>query len=359
MKRAFIASVLLVAACGPEPLFTPPEEPRPEPLPAVEEPEPDELFEAPEAPPVMTPAVGNVEPFRDGPPYPIVLVHGFSGFTSLGPLEYFFEVKERLEDEGHVVYTPALPPYNDSADRARTLANVIDAVIDETNKAKVHLIGHSQGGVDSRRAIVGLGYEDRVASLITVASPHRGTSLADDAVSAPEGLLNPAGRMLAWMIGAVDDPPNQVEFDDGDAEAEGWDADLDDAIDQLSTEGMAHFNAAHPNPEGLPIFSVAGYSNLQGAPGFCDNALWDWHGNVDAQDTLLLGPAAMIAGFDLVHNDGIVPTHSAQWGTLLACIPADHFDQVGQIGDLLPNLISGFDHRELYSDLAAFARTLE
>jgi len=44
---------------------------------------------------------------------------------------------------------------------------------------KVNVIGHSMGGIDARVAIARFGAAERVASLTTVASPHRGTPLAD------------------------------------------------------------------------------------------------------------------------------------------------------------------------------------
>ena len=47
-------------------------------------------------------------------------------------------------------------------------------------------------------------------------------------------------------------------------------------------------------------------------------------------------------------NDGLVTVQSARWGTFLGCVPADHLDEVGQIAHLLPDLISGFDHKQLY-----------
>ena len=65
-----------------------------------------------------------------------------------------------------------LPPFNGSGARARVLAGYIDQVLDETNKGKVHLIAHSQGGIDCRQVLGEPGYLDKVASLTTVATPH-------------------------------------------------------------------------------------------------------------------------------------------------------------------------------------------
>lgn len=47
-------------------------------------------------------------------------------------------------------------------------------------------------------------------------------------------------------------------------------------------------------------------------------------------------------------NDGMVEVRSARWGRFMGCIPGDHFDEVGQIAHLVPNLESGFDHLAFY-----------
>lgn len=362
MRRYWLAGFLVVAlGCGEEPSLSSP----------ADEGAADKEREVEPHAPVPVPAepveVAPVEalPAQLGPPYPIVLVHGFSGWSDAGPLEYFFDVLTDLEERGeHEVYAPALPPYNGSDQRARVLAAFIDEVIAETGRAKVHLIAHSQGGVDSRRVVSALGYAPKVASLTTVASPHRGTPLADGALVAPDGILNPAGRMLAWLIGAVDSPPNDDwESDGGEGTpADPWQPDMVAAATLLSSDGMAAFNASHPDPEGLPIFSVAAYSNLLPAPALCDDGLWEVPGRVDAMDALLVGSGLYLSGADLFEpraNDGIVPTDSMPWGTLLGCVPADHFDEIGQIADLLPGLISGFDHKALYRRLIANARASE
>lgn len=91
-------------------------------------------------------------------------------------------------------------------------------------------------------------------------------------------------------------------------------------------------------------------------------SLWETSARVDAIDPLLALSGAFLSGpnpFQLRKNDGLVPTDSMSWGTLLACIPADHFDQMGQVADLTPSLVSGFDHLDFYRNLLAHIRRLE
>ena len=298
-----------------------------------------------------------------GPPYPVVLIHGFTGWSDAGGFAYFFRVLDDLADAGHTdVRAPALPPYNNIEMRALILAAFVDELLAESGHSKVHLIGHSQGGLDARYLVNVLGYGDRVASLTTIGTPHHGTPLADAALLAPPGMVNRAGRLLAWFIGAVDDPPNDSSWEEDTLEEAAWAPSVRGAFESLSTQGAADFNDAHPDPEDMPLFSVAAYSNLARAPDWCATGLWEKPSSVDAMDPLMAMSGAFLSGpnpFHLRRNDGLVPTDSMSRGVLLGCIPADHFDQMGQIADLTPGLISGFNHLEFYRKLLTHIRTLE
>ena len=209
-----------------------------------------------------------------------------------------------------------------------------------------------------------MGYHDRVADIITIATPHRGTPLADAAQAAPPGVLNPAGQLLAWGMGLLEgEPPDDADWnDDTEVASQGFDADMAAAVAAMTEAGALAFNAEHPDHPMVPIFSVAGVSGLDKAEDICvDGLLYPALDDVDVLDALLVGPYSIIAGdlFDPRSNDGIVPTDSMIWGTFLGCVPADHFDQVGQIADFGPGLVSGFDHRVFYLDLLAFLRDLE
>lgn len=309
--------------------------------------------------------VDNDEP-RLGPPWPIILVHGFSGFTDIGGVDYFYEVADDLRAAGADVTAPSLPPYDSSDQRAVALADVVDEVLARTRAERVHLIAHSQGGIDSRVLITDLGYADRVASVITISTPHRGSVVADVAGAAPDGVLNPAGRFLGWLLGALEDePPTEAAWlsgDDVDAEP---DPRLADAFAALSTATRVAFDESHPDPEGVAIFSVAGVTNLLSLEHeACDGSVWERSDRVDVVDAALAGAGLLLSGSDgglpwsPTPNDGLVTVASARWGTFLGCIPADHFDEIGQVLDD-GNLVSGFDHRRFYLRLLEHVRQLE
>lgn len=279
-----------------------------------------------------------------GAPYPIVLAHGFAGFERIGPLNYFFMVAADLRSRGETVIEAQVPPFDSSAVRATYLATVIDDTLRATGACKVNLIGHSQGGIDARALVSQLGYGDRVAGLITVASPHRGTPVADAALGLIPGISYDLINALLRALWSITSAP-------GDAKVQA-------SLRQLSTGYMAReFNPKNPDDRRVKYYSVAGRSSGRMANAECAGGAWGNSDRIDLLDPLL---AVAIPAFALtspnplspVPNDGLVSVASSRWGNFLGCVPADHLDEVGQIGDLLPDLISGFDHRDLYRRLA-------
>ena len=59
------------------------------------------------------------------------------------------------------------------------LKETIDTVLAEKNSEKVNIIAHSKGGIDARYLIWKYDYADKVAILITMATHHHGSELAD------------------------------------------------------------------------------------------------------------------------------------------------------------------------------------
>jgi triacylglycerol lipase len=291
-------------------------------------------------------------------------VHGFSGWNDIAGLEYFFDVVDELAAEGVEAYAPPLPPYASSTARAEVLEAVLLQLLDDTHAAKVHLVGHSQGGLDLRAAVQHIPV-DRIASITTVATPHQGSHVADLAADAPDGMLNPAGNFLAWIVTGLDGaPPADLS---GDAqESDAWTPELADAIRNLQPANARAFSAAHPWPAGVPVASVAGVSNLLSLDQpECAGAFWDSPSTIDDMDPLFVAAGAYLSWSDggtiddPIPNDGLVTVESAKDGVFLGCIPADHLDEIGQLADFGSGLLSGFEHVELYRRIVAHVRTFE
>lgn len=291
---------------------------------------------------------------RLGPPYPIVLAHGFFGFEDFAGVDfvnYFFEVAERLADEGEpLVFTPAVDPFNDSTTRGLQLLAEVEAIVRETGAAKVNLVGHSQGGLDAR--VVASLRPDLVASVTTFATPHQGTPVADVALGLAE---NPDAAAivdaLVQIIGA-----GLWDTIDGDTS-------LAASMQQLSTPGLEAFNEMYPDGEGVLYFSLTGRSAYHDGGADCESDdppafVAEFSRDRDAIEPLLYATQAMLAGsvVDPVPNDGLVRAGDAKWGTFLGCVPGDHFDEIGQLFGDLPGLTNGWRHDDFYVGLVAWLR---
>ncbi|KAM4065990.1 lipase [Hirsutella rhossiliensis] len=131
------------------------------------------------------------------PKHPIVLAHGLLGFSELSissafpPLQYWHGIKQALAAQGcSNVTTASVPPSGSIEERAAKLAADIAAAFPPSSPAPrtgegtvpVNIIAHSMGGLDARYLISHLqpqGRQVTVASLTTIATPHRGSMFAD------------------------------------------------------------------------------------------------------------------------------------------------------------------------------------
>ena len=263
-----------------------------------------------------------------------------AGFERIGPVNYFFNVAADLRTRGETVVESQVPPFASSATRATYLANYVDDTLAATGACKVNIVAHSQGGLDARTLITTLHYGDRVGGLVTVSTPHRGAPIADVALGLVPGFsydaINAILRAL-WSITAAPGEPR-----------------IQESLKQLTRPNMLHnYNRVTPDDARVKYYSIAGRSAGRIADADCAGGVWGNSSRIDLLDPLLAvaEPVFVATSPNPLFpdaNDGLVTVQSARWGTFLGCVPADHLDEVGQIAHLLPDLISGFDHKQLY-----------
>lgn len=337
---------LLLAACGSEAGTPGPSTP-----PGTD----DVETTAPSAPPPATSGPAAQAPPAPAPklgaPYPIVLMHGMGGFGTLevGPIEltYFKGVVEDLTKNGESVFVTLAPPYETSEVRAQAVAKQIDQILERTGKAKVNLIGHSQGGLDARvlASPNGLGYGDRIASVTTVATPHRGSKVADAVL----GILKylPPGQVDAVtdaLLSLVQKTAYELQTDPA----------LREQLVLLSEKHMSEvFNPKYVDDPNVVYKSYAGRSNLRSGIFACDGSVYpNEPTKLDAAQVALFPLAVFLEEGQLKVNDGLVTVESAKWGTFEQCVPADHLKEVGHLG---PSAAS-FDHVAMFRDIVARVR---
>ncbi len=231
--------------------------------------------------------------------YPVVLMHGFGALANVMQGGVLHAQAMHLRGHGVLAYAPHVNPYDTVAVRAAAWAERVDRVLDETGAGRVSLVAFSSGGLDARRLVSALGYADRVAAVVTLSTPHRGTPLAEFVLERPE-------RLRAWLIGVMD------FF--GRAAYEAEEPRTEAALAELTPRFVCEeFNPAHPDAAGVHYASWAGRAG-RGT-------------DTPVSPPLLLGNRVLhgLAGV----NDGIVPTASAEWAGFRGVLDADHARQIG------------------------------
>jgi triacylglycerol lipase len=224
---------------------------------------------------------------------PIVLHHGIFGFGNfrIGKLKlsYFAGGIERaLAERGHPLIVSRVHPTAGIATRARQLKETILRQLDILGRPNdpVIVFGHSMGGLDARYMIRCLGMEDRVRALVTISTPHRGSSYADWCL-----------RNLGYRLGGLR-LMRLIGFDV-------------QAVSDLTLESCRRFNERVPDSPAVRYYSVSASRPWNRVPAFALHAYKVIH-DVEGE------------------NDCLVSVKSAIWGKHLGTWPADHFHQINK-----------------------------
>ncbi len=250
--------------------------------------------------------------------YPIVLEHGLAGFNQLfGVYSYWFGIVGELEDGGATVFTTTVSQFNSTEARGEQLIDQIETIVALTGKPKVNLIGHSHGGLDVR--YVAAVRPDLVASVSSVATPHKGAALADylraniQNGSFTQNVVAYFANSLGTVLGLLTGRSNPQ-----DAVA---------ALDSLTSAGLATFNAQYP--QGVPTTACG-----QGAATVNGIKYYSWSGTGILTNVLDVSDAALALSsfFYPEANDGLVGKCSSHLGTVIRDnYFQNHLDEVNQV----------------------------
>lgn len=120
--------------------------------------------------------------------YPILLVHGiFLKDTFF--FKSFGKIPIVLNEDGLSVYCSTNDGVGTIESNAMQLKKQISKILQKENVDKINIIAHSKGGLDCKYMIQNLNMEDKVASLTTICTPHRGSQLASTILKWPKWLL--------------------------------------------------------------------------------------------------------------------------------------------------------------------------
>ncbi len=158
--------------------------------------------------------------------YPVVFAHGMAGFDNILGYDYWgddygmyvgdscqiFETdcNEDIAD-GQLSFVAQVQPFQTSEVRGLDLANDIEGYMASTGATRVNLIGHSQGGLDARKAAKVLytrkGYTV-VAVLVSVSSPHRGSPVAKYILDLKPGVTSVIDALATFFGNSIYGPGN-------------------------------------------------------------------------------------------------------------------------------------------------------
>ena len=218
--------------------------------------------------------------------YPVILAHGYLGTDTFlhkpFRIDYWRGIKEHLHHHGATVLITRVPPGGSVQVRAESLRQQIcDFKRAGWIKDKVNLVGHSMGGLDARYLVSALDGRDYVASVTTLATPHRGSPCIDFFDK-----YTPFEHIVASILKGM-----------GQGDNSGFHC--------LHPRALEQFNLAHPNVSHIPYFSYTASSSFEKMPA-------------------LLMPTHKII-YDLEgENDGCVSVSSASWGRVLGHLNVDH-----------------------------------
>jgi pimeloyl-ACP methyl ester carboxylesterase len=340
--------------------------------------------------------------------YPVVFAHGMGGFDNLlgydywgddygtfvgDPCDAFLEVYCNGDlDSGQKAYVAQVQPFQTSEARGLDLANDIESFMATAGASRVNIVGHSQGGIDLRKAARVL-YERRgytvVSQAVSISSPHRGSPVAKYILDLGPGVTS--------VISALANYYGNVVYQSGnDAVAGAKQLVYNDysATDGVTT-GMRAFNAAYPvdsryatrysslltAQDGLSVnpalYLLSGLLYDIDGDGFClddcDNdgagGKGDGNRNENDDDGLVgvnsqqmgyrLRYTESLFGFDSISTDAnlgyassLNAPASSQMTSMADVINQDHMDVVGVGPDT-------FDEMEFYAALFNYIASLD
>jgi triacylglycerol esterase/lipase EstA (alpha/beta hydrolase family) len=106
---------------------------------------------------------------------PILLVHGMADNRSVFALLRRGLLRRGFGRVHSINYSPLT---NDVRAAAEQLAEQVEALATETGYERIHVVGHSMGGLIARYYVQRLGGDARVHTLVTLGTPHQGTRVA-------------------------------------------------------------------------------------------------------------------------------------------------------------------------------------
>lgn len=231
----------------------------------------------------------------------IVLIHGFLGpeaaHLPFRLIPYFRGIARLAWQRGFRTVKPQLPAAGSQVERTQALVRALDRL----GPGPLALIGHSQGGIDAVACAARHDPERRIVYVATVATPHRGSVVAENLLSGRSPLSFVSQRS--------------------------WSRALRDLVPEVSERRLAQ----------MEVRPDVRYASYAGEREVAEQPFW-------------------LRPFGRMHdgpNDGLVTVASALWQGARPPVRADHFELAGWSLGAPPNRHRErpFPHRRVYGEI--------
>lgn len=265
--------------------------------------------------------------------YPMVFVHGLSGFKNLGPIEYWNGIPSDLAANGGKVYVTQVSAFNSNEARGEQLLQQVNNIIAVSGAQKVNLIGHSQGAPTIR--YVGAALPSKVASLTTVGGVNKSGSPVADLILSASNLPvigAPATSLITKIVNGMGSLLGLGSGQDLKQHSYG-------ALLSLSSAGTADFNSRFP--AGIPTSSCGeGAYTVNGIRNYSWSGTGQLTNPLDPSDLMLGFTSLAFVGKSDSQNDGMVGRCASHFGQVIRDnYFMNHIDEV----NLLFGLVSIFE----------------
>lgn len=230
--------------------------------------------------------------------YPVLLCHGYGALASLVKPSPMHEVCMLLRQHGIIAFAPNIVPYAKIETRSEQWVNRIRQLINKYGFEKLNVIAHSMAGLDMRYAITHSDIHEQVVSLTTVATPHRGTSLAEHVLNTPDKVRDKLGEVFDWFGNSM--------YPKGQSDAVG-------AVRQLTRDYVQkEFNPLHTDRPDVTYFSYG--ASVGKGTNHPLNPIYRYQNHYIYDHE---GP-----------NDSFVSEESAKWGEHMKVVSLSHLEQI-------------------------------
>jgi len=219
--------------------------------------------------------------------WPLFLVHGVA-VRRAEKVRYWGRIPDLLRAYGASVHISNQDAWGSFESNAKQLQAELAQVLHTTQADKVNVIAHSKGGVDTRVLATYPEMHERIASITTISSPHKGLKSLNWLTATPELLkrsLTTVIDILLILTGETNPSFAQVS-------------------ESLSERGMLQFAERYAMPEGIVVQSFSAIRNDH------------------LNDPLFILTGLLLQAID-ADNDGVVPVESSNFGEYLGLINSE------------------------------------